>query len=119
MVDSHEGRRRRGTLTPGREAVKIQQVYSGQPATTRIYVARKAEIDEPDRPTLASTNRVADHLLRDQRVPDRSRSQDDVDVGEKGLQTGPWDGFRVKTLRQLAGPWMISIHDADLSTRSK
>src|SRR5207245_2530586 len=55
----------------------------------------------------------------DQRVPDRSRSQDDVDVGEKGLQTGPWDGFPVKTLRQLAGPWMISIHDTDIGTRSK
>src|SRR3989442_8961293 len=119
MVDSREGRGRRGTLTPGREAVKIQQVYPGKTATARIYVPRKAEIDEPHRPALASTNRGADHLLRDQRAPDRGRGKDDVDVGEKSLQIGPWDGFPVKTLRELAGPWMIPIHDADLGTRSK
>src|SRR2546426_6024036 len=119
MVDSHEGRRRRGTLTPGREAVKIQQVYSGQPATTRIYVPRKAEIDEPDRPTLASTNRGADHLLRDERAPDGGRGKDNVGVGEKGLQVGPWDGFPVKTLRELPGAWMIPIHNADFGVRPK
>src|SRR3989454_1885429 len=119
MVDSREGRGRRGTLTPGREAVKIQQVYSGKTATARIYVPRKAEIDEPHRPALASTNRGADHLLRDERAPDRGRGKDNVGVGEKGLQVGPWDGFPLKTLRELAGPWKIPIHNADFGVRPK
>src|SRR2546426_177175 len=119
MVDSREGRGRRGTLTPGREAVKIQQVYSGKTATARIYVPRKAEIDEPHRPALASTNRGADHLLRDERAPDRGRGKDNVGVGEKGLQVGPWDRFPLKTLRELAGPWKIPIHNADFGVRPK
>src|SRR3989449_5710553 len=88
-----------------------------QGATARIDVPGKPEVDEPDRPTLPSTDCGAERLRGDERVSDRGRGEDDIGLGENLPKIRQRDGLPAEGFCQLAGPREIPIQDADLGAR--
>jgi hypothetical protein len=117
VLDPSERVRGWGTLTPRCEAVQVPQVHAREPATARIHVPRKTEVDEPDRPTVASTNGGAEGLRGDERALDRRRGDHDVGFGEDLPEIRERDGFPTETLRKLAGPRGIPIQNPDFGAR--
>src|SRR3989442_15428312 len=88
-----------------------------QGATARIDVPGKPKVDEPDRPTLTSTDCGAEHLWGDERVSDRGRGEDDIGFGENLPKIRQRDGLPAKGFCQPAGKREIPIKDVDSRAR--